>query len=252
MNFKKIIKITFISFVIVLILAASVFYFSSRELFNCLTIGESYEFIERGSNIYISKDTPKKLQDSIIFILKETDKRVCAFLNTDKLTKNPVRIFCYSNSLLSDYGGSNLILTYKTPINSFIVFSKDRIDPDMLSHELLHAEFCSRTGYFKNKNIPVWFDEGLAMLVDYRKEYSEEKYSELKDSVETKIKLSELAAPEKFYSGNHYVHFLAARHEVYSWYNHVKIEGLKDLINRTANGENFYLVYRELVDKYSR
>ncbi len=222
MNLKKIIKITIISFVVLLILTAAVFYISSRELFNCMTIGESYEFIEPGSNIYISKDTPKKLQDSIIFILKEADKRVCAFLNTNKLTKNPVRIFCYSKSLLSDYSRGNLILTYKTPLNSFIVFSKDRIDTDMLSHELLHAEFCSRTGYFKNKNMPVWFDEGLAMLVDFRKEYSEEKYSELKDSIEMKIKLPDIAAPGKFYSGNHYFHFLAARHEVYFLVQHCK------------------------------
>jgi hypothetical protein len=247
MNFKKIIKITCISLVVLLILAAAVFYLKYPGLFNCLTIGESYEFKELKDNLYLSKDTPKKLEDSILTVLKEAEKRVCGFWNTDKLTKNPVKIFCNSKLLLEDYAGDNSILTYKTPLNSFIVFSKGRISRDMLSHELSHAEFCARTGYFKNKNIPVWFDEGLAMLVDYREKFSEEKYSRLKDSIQ--IKITDLDSPEKFYSGNYYYHFLSARHEVTSWFNIVRLEGLRELIGRIRNDENFYTVYNDLIKR---
>ncbi|HVO74942.1 MAG TPA: hypothetical protein VMT35_13025, partial [Ignavibacteriaceae bacterium] len=239
-----IIKITSVSLVLLVILAAAVFYMMSRGLFNCLTIGESYQFVETGSNIYISKGTPEGLKDSILSVLKESEKRVCSFWNEDKLEKKPVRIFCNSKSLLSDYAGKNSIMTYKTPLNSFTVFSKDCINLDMLSHELFHAEFCSRLGYFKNKKIPVWFDEGLAMQVDYRKEYSEDKFNELKDSSGMNINLNDISAPEKFYSGNYYYHFVLARHAVSAWLNKVKKEGFEEFINRIKNGEDFHSIVK--------
>jgi len=251
MNLKKVIKIASVSIVALAVAAAAVFYIKYTELFNCFTVNDSDEFRELNNNIYISKDTPKKVQDSILTVLEEADKRVCTFWNADKKTKDPVIIFCYSKSLLSDYSKKNSIVTYKTPLNSFIVFYKDCINTDMLSHELFHAEFCSRIGYFKNKNIPAWFDEGLAMQVDYRKEYSVEKYNQLRDSLGMNINLSKISAPEKFYSGNYYLHFVSAGHEVTSWFNKVKRKGLYDLINRISSGENFYFVYEELKAKYS-
>lgn len=244
MNFKKIIKISCISFVVLLVVAAAVFYVKSYQLFNCLTIGESYEFKEIKNNIYLSKDTPKRLQDSILLVLNEAEKRVCRFWNTDKMSKEPVRIFCNTKSLLKDYAGENSIVTYKTPINSFIVFSRERINTDMLSHELSHAEFCSRTGYFKNKNIPVWFDEGLAMQVDYREEYSEDKFNKLKDTAGMKINLKDIAAPEKFYSGNYYYHFVLARHAVSEWLYKVKVTGFEEFIKRIKNDEDFYSIVK--------
>jgi hypothetical protein len=246
MKLKKILIITLISILGIFILAGAGFYLKFPKLFNCLMIDDSDEFKEVRHNIYISKDTPAEVKDSILLVLEETDKRICTFWNTDKKIKDPVIIFCYSKSLLSKYGGNNLIVTYKTPLNSFIVFCKERINPDILSHELFHAEFCSRIGYFNNTTIPTWFDEGMAMQVDYRKEYSEEKFSELNDSLEMNIKLPEISTPEKFYSANRYYHFLHARHEVNSWFGIVKKKGVNDLINRIKNGEQFHFVYEEL------
>lgn len=249
MKIKKILLYTSVSIPILFILAAVVFYIQYPELFNCLTIGESDEFIELNRNIYISKDTPEAVRDSITSILKEADDRVCTFWNMNKKTKDPVIIFCYNKSLLSLYSKNNLIITYKTPLNSYIIFYKDRINLDMLSHEISHAEFCARTGYFNNKNIPTWFDEGLAMQVDYRTEYSAEQYFKLKDSLGISINPPEISSPEKFYSGNNYYHFLAAGYEVNSWINIVKNEGVHELIRRIKDGEQFYFVYEELKAK---
>jgi hypothetical protein len=43
---------------------------------------------------------------------------------------------------------------------------------DVVAHELMHAELQHRVGALKRiLEIPTWFDEGVAMQVDYRKKY---------------------------------------------------------------------------------
>jgi hypothetical protein len=44
---------------------------------------------------------------------------------------------------------------------------------DVIAHELMHAEIAHRVGYWRRlTELPVWFDEGLAMQVDHRSAYS--------------------------------------------------------------------------------
>jgi hypothetical protein len=246
MKYRKIFLITIISILILVILGGIGFYIKSPDLFHCYFIGASNDFTEVKENLYISNDTPETLKDSLISVLRKADNRVCKFWETNKRKGNPVIIFCYSKSLLSEYSKNNFLITYKTPFNCFIVLYKDRINLDMLSHELFHTEFCERIGFFKNTKIPVWFDEGLAMQVDYRKEYSEEKYLELKDSIENNIRLSNISAPETFYAGNFYYHFVLARFEVNEWIKELEKESFHSFIDRINNGEDFYSVYNEL------
>jgi hypothetical protein len=43
---------------------------------------------------------------------------------------------------------------------------------DVVAHELLHAEVFTRLGHWRRQlEIPTWFDEGLAMQVDFRERY---------------------------------------------------------------------------------
>jgi hypothetical protein len=44
---------------------------------------------------------------------------------------------------------------------------------DVVAHELMHAEIHHRVGFWHRfMNIPTWFDEGLAMQVDYRSQFA--------------------------------------------------------------------------------
>jgi len=44
---------------------------------------------------------------------------------------------------------------------------------DVVAHELMHAEIEERAGSWRRaREIPIWFDEGLAMQVDYREKYN--------------------------------------------------------------------------------
>ncbi|MDZ7923630.1 MAG: hypothetical protein U5M23_06135 [Marinagarivorans sp.] len=43
---------------------------------------------------------------------------------------------------------------------------------DVIAHEWLHAEIQHRVGFFRFlKEIPVWFDEGAALTLDYREPF---------------------------------------------------------------------------------
>ncbi|WP_124948817.1 hypothetical protein [Sulfuriferula thiophila] len=43
---------------------------------------------------------------------------------------------------------------------------------DVVAHELMHAELFDRVGFWgRITQVPVWFDEGLAMQVDFRPKY---------------------------------------------------------------------------------
>ena len=236
-----------------IILSASAAYIKSPQIVQCFLIGTSNNFDEVKENFYISKDTPQELRDSILHVLNCADERVCEFWETKKRSGNPVIIFCYSKSLLSEYSKNNLLLTYKTPLRSFIIFSNDVIDLDMLSHELFHTEFCARTGYFANSKLPVWFDEGLAMQVDYRDTYSETMYAKVRDSLQFDSRLSHITTPETFYAGNFFNHFVFARHEVYHWMRKAGKEGLLELIHRIHIGEEFNSAYQNiyLKEKYN-
>lgn len=45
----------------------------------------------------------------------------------------------------------------------------------MIAHEWSHAEFSARVGgFFAAKDVPSWFDEGLAVLISNEPSHSEE------------------------------------------------------------------------------
>jgi hypothetical protein len=211
------------------------------EIRNCIVIGFSSEFENINGYLFLSKDTPESLRDSIFSIIKNAEKRVCTFWKENKRIGNPKIIFCYSEELFQKYSRNKTILTYKTPINSYIVFGKRFINLDMISHELFHTELYSRVGY--RKSIPVWFDEGLALQVDYRKEYSEDRYLELQHSIKQHCKLTELKTANSFWSNNYYYHYLLSGHTVASWLKAVGKEGLDTLITKLNAGNEFDLLY---------
>lgn len=68
---------------------------------------------------------------------------------------------------LSEYGGARFIGT-----RTCLIIGPKGQNPDVIAHELMHAEIANRVGYWRRlTQLPVWFDEGLAMQVDFRPRY---------------------------------------------------------------------------------
>ena len=238
-------KKRFFLFIPLSILAAGFFiYWSQRELCRCAFIDWADDFQRTDEKIYISKDTPDALRDSILVLIRESEARVCKFWEMEKQARKPTLIYCFSERQLLQYSKQNTMITYKSPLGCFIVFGVGREKIDMISHEMMHAELLFRIGYLNNaRNIPVWFDEGLAMQADYRNEYSEEYYQTYKDSIEQSVTLNQIKTVRTFWSGRFYWHYLLAKHEVAEWLAISGKEGLFDLIQSVQDHEDFNAAY---------
>lgn len=243
MNQDKTKKIRFVFPVILiflLLITGTAFYLYPPEIYRCLFISLSPDFEKIGHEIYISKNTPDEIRDSVYSLIKEADNRVKSFWESGKRVGNPKIIYCHSNDALLMLSRKKSVVTYKTPINCYIIISKNSLDLDIISHELFHTEFAARIGYLNSMyEIPVWFDEGLAMQVDYRSQFSDSEYDKCKDRIEGKIKLSELTTSEEFWSDNYYLHYLKSGHEINQRMKKSGKKGLKKLITSIKEGESF-------------
>ncbi len=80
-------------------------------------------------------------------------------------------IFCKNESTYlyltkSDKGAA---FSVGTPIHSWIILNKDANNVDVIAHEMCHDELMTELGWWKSKTkVPTWFDEGLALMFDYR------------------------------------------------------------------------------------
>lgn len=138
-----------------------------KALINCFSI-EYSNFNEVNKNIYLSPHINNTLQDSLINLVYQAENR-----NEEFWLRKPMNytiIFCSSDKELKKYTGSTEIhsISKLTPFGTFIVLGKDASNIDVISHEISHSILLQLTGYKTLQNIPTWFNEGIALQVDYR------------------------------------------------------------------------------------
>lgn len=108
---------------------------------------------------------------------------------------------------------------------------------DVLAHELMHAELHHRVGYLQRfLEVPAWFDEGVAMQVDYRPRYALPLEATPGEPVRS---LSSFSA---FFSGDEQRivrNYAAARRVVAGWLEKVGTASLYAHLERLRNGESF-------------
>jgi len=126
------------------------------------------------------------------------------------------------------------------------VVSGQGIDLDIIAHEISHAEFYERIGFYNwSFKIPRWFDEGLAMQNDYRNYYSEDTLKVRSDNYRKLPGIKNFKAAGQFYEGSNeqvMLNFMTARHEIKNWYSKQKLE---KLITDLNSGKSFEEAFRE-------
>lgn len=129
-------------------------------------------------NVYVATTSTIKQQDSLKKYIKIAKKRVEDFWGSQK--GNATIIFCDNLEEYQKYcrTSDGAGCTIGTPVGSWIVLNKDGLNPDVIAHEMSHSELMTRIGWWKTKTkIPTWFDEGVALMLDYR-------FVEAQDSVQ--------------------------------------------------------------------
>lgn len=133
----------------------------------------------------------------------------------------------------NEYGSTNF-LGSKVCV---IVGSKGQ-NIDVLSHELMHAEIADRVGYWRRfTELPVWFDEGLAMQVDYRTAY------DLPSSESSKADdVKSLRTASDFFTANDATltkNYASAKTVVKKWVSDVGSSNVYSQLDRVRAGESF-------------
>jgi len=194
-----------------------------------------YSNFKKDGRLYFNSNTPENKVDTVKLLIALASDRVAEFWG--QKTCNPKFIYCESEGDFKKYGSP-----YKVPalthikLGSCIVVSNQGIDLDIIAHEISHAEFYERIGFYNwSCKIPRWFDEGLAMQNDYRNYYSEDTLKLKSDNYKNLPDVKKLRSGKQFNEDGSQeqimLNYMAAKHEVKNWYTKEKLDQLIKDIN---------------------
>jgi len=133
--------------------------------------------------------------------------------------------------------GSTSFLGYKT----CVAIGPQGQNVDVVAHELMHAEIAERVGFWNRATkIPVWFDEGLAMQVDFRKRY------DLQAPINTKY-VTELFSGKEFFVADSIDltrNYAAAKSEVNAWLLRNNSKHAYESLSKLKHGASFDSIWQ--------
>ena len=169
---------------------------------------------------------------------------------------------CLTETCYQNLGGGS---PKAKSFGSRILISPRGLSTGIISHERWHSEFVWRIGIVKAFEIPRWFDEGVAVWVSQYPLHSEEMYQRVLDEKITPPALSALITFKDWDRavgryGDHLksddsspnVVYPTAGHEIRRWISVVGIDGLRQLVDRIAAGEDFSAVYLGIEQEVKR
>ncbi|SOD78762.1 hypothetical protein [Spirosoma fluviale] len=225
-----------------------------------------FRLLEKTSHIYTSRTATAKQQIQLREHTQTAYQRIQRFWG-DRQGKATL-IYCPSQDEYETYcaGGEGAGCSVGTPWGaSYLVLGPEGNNADVIAHELCHDELFARLGWWRVKReIPQWFNEGLALMVDYR--FSNPSIWEQPDSlvqanpfadeIPTEsfsqypmLKLSDLESTHDFFGGS-YIHTMLAYEtaaaEVARWLAVVGRAGVPTLTNAVKNGSGFRQTYQQM------
>lgn len=243
------------------------------QLVRCLRIGQSGDFRlltgtgqEQGGAVYVDERVTARQQTRFRSQMLTARDRIKRFWGERR--GQAVLIYCPQQADYEQYcvGGEGAGCSIGTPWGaSYLILGPDGNDADVIAHELCHDELFARLGWWRVKRqIPQWFNEGLALMVDYR--FSSPAVWEQSDSTQSSpsafddgdmmpfarrpmVKLADLETTRDFFGGDYGHVMLAyqtAADEVSRWLAVVGRAGGPALTSAVANGGDFGDVYRQL------
>ena len=200
---------------------------------------------EVASGILASRDVP--IGQRLDFVRLHTAAKL-RIANTFGATRASAVIVIGSTEALRDLfpGAGSYASTIYIPYRSCVVVGPKGHDVNILAHEALHAEIHHRVGHWSRlTEIPTWFDEGLAMQVDFRERYLWSSQSGAVGSGTVK----QWTSRSQFFSGDDEEltrHYAMAKEEVRLWVERVGRENVYDVLERVRQGAGFVETYEAI------
>lgn len=237
-------------------------------LWRCLTIAyaPAFDQITVGQRtLFISTQATPRQRDVLLNHVQVASDRIRQFWGDQR--GRAVVIYCPTQEQYAQYcsGGEGAGCSLGMPWgDSFLVLGPEGNSPDVMAHELCHDELFARLGWLTIKRqVPQWFNEGLALMVDYRFSNSSSSARErfLIYDAEWKYRaygpqglspqmvpgLSSLETTRDFFYGDYgrvMLAYLTAGREVSRWLATVGPTALPRLITDLSAGNTFADVYQ--------
>jgi hypothetical protein len=202
-----------------------------------------YSGFKKDGRLYFNTATPQNKTDSLKALIELANTRVANFWGEKK--SDPKIIYCNKAVEFIRYSSAPAApaITY-LKLGSYIVLSADAVDLDIIAHEISHAEFYERVGFYTwSYKIPAWFKHGLAMQNDYRSYYSEDTLKIRSANFTSLPDIKSFKKDDEFYAGTHeqvMLNYMTAKHEFKNWYTKEK---LVTLIKDLNSGKSFKVAF---------
>jgi hypothetical protein len=186
-------------------------------------------------NIYVDTQMSAQQKQLFLQVVKQSKIEISDFFGG--LKSNPYIYACSTQSCFRKFGG--ISAKAKAIGDNKVLLSSRGLDKTTLSHELAHVELHKRLGNPELWNkVPMWFDEGLAVMACHDSRYS---------------KIVPMMPLDELVSQNQWVHavrsnkpaYNVAKQAVESWYHTAGTSGLQSMIIRMQRGEGFSLQAQE-------
>ncbi len=258
-HFFRTLQISLVALLLLIVIGYGMF----SHLVHCHFVKYS-SFKEYPEQVYVSPRMPQELVPSIQLIIKEAKQRNREFWNS--LRSKPTFIFCVDDDEFGKFGKNygTPAMVHLTLQGVFIIVKPDGVNVDVISHELCHAELFERVGWYaKIHKIPAWFDEGLALHLDYRYpgnggnhyEDYQKKWLIYTRQGKDSLVLKDLEQIDNFFRADQHhtnLAYLTSGREVARWFDKVGAAGLKTLIKEVGSGADFKKTYQNLDKKTAR
>ncbi|WP_154657230.1 hypothetical protein [Hugenholtzia roseola] len=214
---------------------------------------KSYYLKEVRPNLYVDRN----LDTAKIALLEQNYQQAQARVQTffGSLESKPYLLAGDDPEVMRLFGNENIEtgMTHLSPVGTYIVLAKEGLNVDVISHELCHAELMARTGWFLREfQIPTWFDEGLAMLLDERFPNWETEWHMMTLNGSYAPELEEMDTPAEFFNRDAYLHYLTAKKQVGTWHQMAGREGLLLFIETLKKERDFPKAFHAPLKKYQK
>ena len=244
-------------FVIGFIVVTASLFFLYPQIFYCELIRFSGFRSETGT-IYFSPEIKpihyKKLKSIII----SSEARVDSFFQGKK--SSPTIIVCRDPQEYQKYCSSTegAGCSLGTPWgNSFVILNAQGMNVDVISHEMSHTELLARLGWWTiATEIPQWFNEGIALMLDRRFVNNSDKIGRYFDYMDEWLyytgggqqilELRDMASIKGFFNTNQkqvMLAYMSAGLEISYWLILSEEDGLQKLITDMQSGKSFDEAY---------
>ncbi|MFK7863435.1 MAG: hypothetical protein AB8B95_04310 [Pseudohongiellaceae bacterium] len=144
--------------------------FSQRHALACELIQYS-NYTKLSPRIFVSQSFNAEKQQRLLSLIESATARVDTTFGQP--ISEPTIVVVANEDEASDFGTNPYGSTLLSPLGECVIIGYKGHNIDVIAHEYVHAEVHHRIGWLNYLlGVPIWFSEGIALLVDFREPYT--------------------------------------------------------------------------------